>query len=176
MYDLVHSYYDQKLQIAIVANGSHQKIFRDIVAFHDFYDRVTVCDFDESLSHLGFAASDFVLVPSRFEPCGLPQMTAQYYGSLPVVRDTGGLHDTVEHYNFAEGTGNGFVFRDYDANGLRWAVDEAMRFYALPDETRERVVGNVMRSAKRRFNHDVTARHYIDIYESMLARPLLKNS
>ena len=176
MYDLVHRYYDQKLQIAIVANGSHQKIFRDIVAFHDFYDRVTVCDFDESLSHLGFAASDFVLVPSRFEPCGLPQMTAQYYGSLPVVRDTGGLHDTVEHYNFAEGTGNGFVFRDYDANGLRWAVDEAMRFYALPDETRERVVGNVMRNAKRRFNHDVTARHYIDIYESMLARPLLKNS
>jgi glycogen synthase len=103
-------------------------------------------------------------------------MTAQYYGSLPVVRDTGGLHDTVEHYNFAESTGNGFVFRDYDANGLRWAVDEAMRFYALPDETRERVVGNVMGSAKRRFNHDVTARHYIDIYESMLARPLLKNS
>ena len=173
MYDLIHRYYDQNLQIAIVANGNHQKVFRDIVAFHDFYDRVTVCDFDENLSHLGFAASDFVLVPSRFEPCGLPQMTAQYYGSLPVVRDTGGLHDTVEHYNFAENTGNGFVFRDYDANGLRWAVDEAMKFYSLPDDIREAAVSRVMHSARNRFNHDVTAKHYIDIYESMLARPLL---
>ena len=173
MYDLVHRYYDRNLQIAIVANGSYQKVFRDIVAFHDFYDRVTVCDFDEKLSHLAFAASDFVLVPSRFEPCGLPQMTAQYYGSLPIVRDTGGLHDTVEHYNFAEHTGNGFVFRDYDANGLRWAVDEAMRFHALPAAEREQTVTRVMKSARSRFNHDVTARHYIDIYESMLERPLL---
>lgn len=174
MYDLVHRYYDRNLQIAIVANGSYQKVFRDIVAFHDFYDRVTVCDFDEKLSHLAFAASDFVLVPSRFEPCGLPQMTAQYYGSLPIVRDTGGLHDTVEHWNFAENTGNGFVFRDYDANGLRWAVDEAMKFHALPEDVREQFVSRVMNDARRRFNHDVTARHYINIYESMLARPLLR--
>ena len=100
-------------------------------------------------------------------------MTAQYYGSLPIVRDTGGLHDTVEHYNFAEHTGNGFVFKDYDANGLRWAVDEAMRFHALPAAEREQTVTRVMKSARSRFNHDVTARHYIDIYESMLERPLL---
>ena len=173
MYDVIHRYYDRNLQIAIVANGAHQKIFRDIVAFHDFYDRVTVCDFDENLSHLAYAASDFVLMPSRFEPCGLPQMISQYYGSLPVVRDTGGLHDTVEHFDFDAKTGNGFVFRDYDANGLRWAIDEAMRFYSLPEEVREQVVSGVMRDAKRRFNHDVTAQHYIDIYESMLERPLL---
>ena len=173
MYDVIHRYYDRNLQIAIVANGAHQKVFRDIVAFHDFYDRVTVCDFDENLSHLAYAASDFVLMPSRFEPCGLPQMISQYYGSLPVVRDTGGLHDTVEHFDFDRKTGNGFVFRDYDANGLRWAIDEAMRFYSLPEEVREQAVANVMRDAKRRFNHDVTAQHYIDIYESMLERPLL---
>lgn len=173
MYDVIHRYYDKNLQIAIVANGAHQKIFRDIVEFHNFYDRVTVCNFDEDLSHLGFAASDFVLVPSRFEPCGLPQMTAQYYGSLPIVRDTGGLHDTVEHFNFKEMTGNGFVFKDYDAGGLKWGIDEAMRFYSMDPELREKVVTNVMFSARRRFNHDVTAQHYIDIYESMLARPLL---
>ena len=173
MYDVIHRYYDRNLQIAIVANGAHQKVFRDIVAFHDFYDRVTVCDFDENLSHLAYAASDFVLMPSRFEPCGLPQMISQYYGSLPVVRDTGGLHDTVEHFDFERQTGNGFVFRDYDANGLRWAIDEAMRFYSLPEEVREQAVARVMRDAKCRFNHDVTAQHYIDIYESMLERPLL---
>ena len=101
-------------------------------------------------------------------------MTAQYYGSLPIVRDTGGLHDTVEHFNSAENTGNGFVFRDYDANGLRWAVDEAMKFHALPETQRERFVARVMADARRRFNHDVTARQYINIYESMLARPLLR--
>ena len=110
LYNVVHKYWDQGLQIAIVANGSYQPIFRDIVARHDFYDRVLVCDFDEGLSRLAFAASDFILMPSLFEPCGLPQMTSQYFGSLPVVHDTGGLHDTVEPLNVNTHTGNGFLF------------------------------------------------------------------
>ena len=173
MYDVVNSYWDSGLQIAIVANGEYQKVFKDIIAFHNFYDRVTVCDFDEQLSRLGFAASDFMLMPSRFEPCGLPQMSCQYYGSLPVVRDTGGLHDTVEHLLPDGSYGNGFVFRDYDTGGLRWAIDEAMRFYRSSPDFRSKVIGRVMDDARRRFNHDVTAQEYIRIYESMLARPLV---
>ncbi|MCI5778522.1 MAG: glycogen/starch synthase [Lentisphaeria bacterium] len=172
-YDIVHRYWDDGLQIAIVADGEYQKVFRDIIAYHNFYDRVMVCDFDEELSHLGFAASDFMLMPSRFEPCGLPQMTCQYYGSLPVVHDTGGLHDTVDHLSGDGNSGNGFVFRDYDRGGLSWGVDEAMRFHRRDPEWKARVVARIMDEAKVRFNHDVTAQAYIRIYESMLARPLI---
>lgn len=173
LYNMIHKYWDQKLQIAIVANGSYQKVFHDIVAMHDFYDRVTVCDFDEGLSRLGFAASDFVLMPSLFEPCGLPQMTCQYYGSLPIVHNTGGLHDTVEHLSNEGDFGNGFRFDHYDPQGLMWAVDEAMRFFNSPAEKKNATISRIMRQAKERFNHDVTAQEYIKIYESMLARPLI---
>jgi len=174
-YDIVSKYYDRNLQIAIVADGAYQQVFRDILAFHNFYDRVMVCDFVESLSHLAFAASDFVLMPSLFEPCGLPQMACQYYGSLPVVHDTGGLHDTVEHLSGDGNHGNGFRFENYDTNGLKWAVDEAMRFFSQPEDFRNRVVSRVMTDARRRFTHDVTAQEYINIYERMLSRPLLRS-
>lgn len=175
LYEVVHRYWDEGLQIAFVANGSYQKVFHDIVAFHDFYDRVTVCDFEERLSHLAFAASDFVLMPSLFEPCGLPQMTCQYYGSLPVVHDTGGLHDTVDPLDLTNHTGNGFRFETYDANGLLWAMGEAMKFYRMPAEVKSREIARIMEDAKRRFNHDVTAQAYIQIYENMLERPLVRH-
>jgi glycogen synthase len=159
----------------MVANGSHQRHFHEIVRFHDLCDRVAVCDFEEPLSHLAFAASDFMLMPSRFEPCGLPQMASQIYGSLPVVHDTGGLHDTVAPLDLENGTGNGFRFETYDTGGLRWAIDQAMEFYAKPPDVREAVVARVMTEAAERFTHQVTARNYIDIYESMLRRPLVSH-
>ncbi|MBO7153200.1 MAG: glycogen/starch synthase [Lentisphaeria bacterium] len=173
LYKVIDKYYHQNLQIALVANGSYQGIFREIVARHDFYDRVTVCDFDENLSRLAFAASDFMLMPSRFEPCGLPQMISQYYGSLPVARNTGGLKDTVSQLTDDGRYGNGFTFDHYDDGGLMWGFDEAMRFYSKPEEFRKTVVSRIMDEARTRFNYDVTAQEYIKIYESMLARPLI---
>jgi len=134
---------------------------------------VTVCDFDENLSRLAFAASDFMLMPSRFEPCGLPQMISQYYGSLPVARNTGGLKDTVSQLTDDGRYGNGFTFDHYDDGGLMWGFDEAMRFYSKPEEFRKTVVSRIMDEARMRFNYDVTAQEYIKIYESMLARPLI---
>ncbi len=174
LFRMIERYDKDNLQVAIVANGSYQQVFRDIVAFHDLYDRVTVCDFEEKLSHLGFAASDFMLMPSLFEPCGLPQMESQYYGSLPIVHDTGGLHDTVEHLDLAAGTGNGFRFETYDSGGLAWAIDQAMAFHRLPPEQKNPVISRIMEEAKQRFSHDVTAGNYIRIYEKMLQRPLVK--
>ena len=174
LYEIIHKYYDADLQIAIVANGSYQHVFRDIVAFHGFYDRVTVCDFDEELSRQGMAGSDFILMPSLFEPCGLPQMSCQRYGSLPVVHNTGGLHDTVEVLDVNNHTGNGFRFDVYDSCGLKWAVDQAMEFYRRPAEVKAREIARIMGEAAVRFNHQVTARRYIDIYEKMLARPLVR--
>jgi starch synthase len=82
--------------------------------------------YDEELAHLVEAGSDFFLMPSRFEPCGLNQMYSQRYGTLPIVRRTGGLADTVEPYDEATGAGTGFVLDDLDARSLAntvgWAV------------------------------------------------------
>ncbi len=174
LYRMVSEYWKDNLQIAIVANGAYQQVFHDIVEHHDFYDRVAVCDFAEPLSRLGYAASDFMLIPSRFEPCGLPQMISSIYGSLPIARDTGGLHDTVTHLDIGKNRGNGFVFETYDSNGLFWAVEQAMRFHRLPDAVRHPQIERIMRESIGRFNHEETARQYFEIYEKMLNRPIVK--
>ena len=133
-----------------------------------------VHNFDGRLSQLGFAASDFTLMPSLFEPCGLPQMQAPIYGSLAVVHNTGGLHDTVEMLDVDHSKGNGFVFDTYDSQGLFWAMDQAMNFYAQPADVREREVGRIMRESLQRFNHEACAKEYIKLYEKMLDRPLVQ--
>ncbi|MBN1557887.1 MAG: glycogen/starch synthase [Lentisphaerae bacterium] len=173
LYAIVSDYADDGLQVLFVANGPFQIWYHGIVQQHDLYDRVAVCDFDEGLSRRGYAASDFMLMPSRFEPCGLPQMISMIYGSLPVVHRTGGLQDTVQHLDVAAGTGNGFVFETYDSGGLRWAVDQAMAYYRLPAERRAGETGRIMRDSAARFTHSMTARGYIELYENMLKRPLV---
>jgi len=173
LYDTVSAYWHDGLQLALVADGPYQRVFRDIVEHHNLADRIAVEDFDERLSHLGFAASDFTLMPSRFEPCGLPQMIGSKYGSLPIVHDTGGLHDTVGHVDPGTDRGNGFVFETYDPNGLRWAIDQAMLFHKLPAETKRIQISRIMREARDSFNHAAIARRYFDLYEQMLDRPLI---
>ena len=102
-------------------------------------------------------------------------MVGQLYGSLPVVHDTGGLHDTVEHLDLAKEKGNGFVFKIYDSRGLEWAMDKAMEFYKRPAEERERNIARIMLDGRARFNHETCAKSYIDIYEKMLNRPLVRS-
>lgn len=173
LYATLEAHKDVNMQLLLVANGAYQVHFHEIVRHHALEDRVAVCDFDEGLSHLGYAASDFMLMPSLFEPCGLPQMISAIYGSLPIVHDTGGLHDTVMHLDAAADTGNGFVFETYDNGGLRWAIDRAMDFYRLPAGVRCAQIARIMRASHERFNHRVTAGRYFEIYEAMLRRPLI---
>jgi len=175
LYKIVAKYNDDNLQVAIVANGEFQRHFHDICYMHNLKGRVAVCDFNENLSRLGFAASDFMLMPSLFEPCGLPQMISPIYGGLPIVNDTGGLHDTIRHLNVAENKGNGFAFTVYDSQGLEWAIDQAMEFYKLPSDIRNAQIKRIMIESASQFNHSVTAQRYIDVYEQMLNRPLLKS-
>ncbi len=175
LYRFMSRHSKRRVQVAIVANGAYQQPFYDILRYHDLCGRLAVCDFNQSLSQLGFAASDFTLVPSLFEPCGLPQMVGQLYGSLPVVHDTGGLHDTVEHLDLAKAKGNGFVFKIYDSRGLEWAMEKAMDFHKLPDEERAGHIARIMREGQARFNHETCAKSYIDIYEKMLKRPLVRS-
>ncbi len=174
LHSIVSDYWERDLQVVFVANGPYQLAFERIVADFDLSDRVSVVDFDERLSRLAYAASDFMLMPSLFEPCGLPQMTSPLYGSLPVVHSTGGLYDTIRPLNVEQSTGNGFRFDHYGSAGLRWAIDQAMEFHALPAETREREIRRVMLESAGEFSHKEVARRYIDIYEEMLERPLVE--
>ncbi len=173
LYRVVSDYWDEQLEVVFVADGDYQGIFRSIVSWHGFQDRVAVCHFDERLEHLAYGGSDFILMPSRFEPCGLPQMIAPIYGSLPIVHDTGGIHDTIRHLDVANDSGNGFVFETYDAAGLFWAIQQAMVFYQLPNDLKANQILRIMQSSADNFNYAVTAKNYIDLYEKMLQRPLV---
>lgn len=170
LYQAIADYSDIGLQVAIIANGSFQQHFRSIVDMHNLHGRVAVCDFDEGFSRLGYAGSDFMLMPSRFEPCGLPQMVSPKYGTLSVVHDTGGIHDTVEHMHHDCSMGNGFRFQHYGSEGLRWGIDEALGFYRRPESQREVTLSRIMRESAQRFNHETTASAYINTYETMLGQ------
>ena len=101
-------------------------------------------------------------------------MQAPIYGSLAIAHNTGGLHDTVEMLDVGNHHGNGFVFDNYDSNGLFWAMDQAMEFWRLPRDVREGEVSRIMAESLKRFNHEACAQQYIDLYEKMLNRPLVK--
>jgi len=172
LYHTIHSFWNDSLEIIFVASGGFRQHFVDIAAYHGFKDRIAVCEFNEKLSRIAFAGSDFILMPSLFEPCGLPQMIAPIYGSLPVARDTGGIHDTITHLDPENNIGNGFLFETYDSSGFFWAITQAMDFYKKPAKLREKQIRRIMNHAAKTFNHNVTARRYIELYEKMLDRPL----
>ena len=173
LYEVVSRYWEQPMQIVFVANGEFQPFLRQIVNHFNLGQRVAVCDFDEQLARLAYGAADFMLMPSAFEPCGLPQMIAPIYGALPIAHDTGGIHDTVEQLDLKRGSGNGFLFNVHDANGLMWAIDQAIHFFHLPLQARKETIARIMTDSKSAFNHSVTAQHYIDLYEKMLKRPFI---
>lgn len=173
LYDMISRYWNQNIQVVFVANGEYQGVFRDIVRFHNFHKNVAVCDFEGRLEHLSYAASDFILMPSLFEPCGLPQMIAPIYGSLPVAHNTGGLHDTIVPLDLAKGEGNGFLFDTYDSKGLFWAVNQAMDFFNQDQKTRLTQIKRIMIESAEQFTHPESARQYIALYEKMLKRPLI---
>lgn len=173
LYAVVSEFWDENLQVVFVADGSDQRHVRDIVDFHGLQRRVSVNDFDEPLSRLAYAASDFLLMPSIFEPCGLPQMIGPKYGCLPIAHKTGGIRDSIRHLHRDGSTGNGFLFEFCDAAGLHWAIREAMEFYRRPAAVKAATIARIMRESAGRFNFHNTAQHYKELYETMLARPLL---
>ena len=133
-----------------------------------FPDRFAVkIGFDESLAHLIEGAADIFLMPSRFEPCGLNQMYSMRYGTVPVVRATGGLDDTVTDYNDAAGMGTGFTFRPYTAPALLEAMERAKAVFANPSNWKRLQVAGM----RQDFSWDRSAREYVKLYESARGRP-----
>ncbi|RYD40483.1 MAG: glycogen synthase [Verrucomicrobiaceae bacterium] len=168
LYRLVSDYWALGLQVVFVADGPYHDVFKNIASFHQMSHRIAVCGFSEGISRLGYAGSDYILMPSTYEPCGLAQMVGLRYGSLPIVHATGGLRDTVTHLDPRWGTGNGFVFEHHDAQGLRWAIDEAMRFHMRPAGEREANVSRIMKDACASYSPESMVANYVEIYKRLL--------
>ncbi|HKT71571.1 MAG TPA: glycogen synthase [Steroidobacteraceae bacterium] len=120
--------------------------------------------YDEGLAHWIEAAADMFLMPSLYEPCGLNQMYSLRYGTVPIVRKTGGLADSVEHYDPATGRGTGIVFNDFDSEALEWALNTALDLYSEPEQWL-RVVRNGM---AQDFSWQRQGGRYIDLYRQLL--------
>lgn len=123
--------------------------------------------YSDPLSHKIYAACDAFLMPSLFEPCGLSQLMSLRYGTLPIVRETGGLKDTVEPYNEYEGTGTGFSFRNYNAHEMMGTVRYAERIYR---EHRADWNKMVERAMNKDFSWNHSAKQYVALYDKMLEK------
>jgi starch synthase len=119
--------------------------------------------FDKELAHLIEAGSDMFVMPSKYEPCGLNQMYSMRYGTVPIVRATGGLEDTVEDYS-GSGKGTGFKFEKYDAKELLKAVQRALKVFQQPEEWKK-----IMRNGMSRdFSWEHSAKQYVNLYKDLL--------
>jgi starch synthase len=153
---------------AVLGTGDprYEKLLSALAA--EYPDRFAVkIGFDESLAHLIEGAADIFLMPSRFEPCGLNQMYSMRYGTVPVVRATGGLADTVSDYSDAAGTGTGFTFRPYTAAALLMAMERAKAVFAKPLDWKKLQAAGMQQD----FSWDRSAREYVKLYESAGRRP-----
>jgi starch synthase len=166
--DLIARVFDELLQtgaqLIVLGTGEsvYEKMFRD-AAYH-YKDQVSAqIKFDEGMSRRIYAGSDMFLMPSKFEPCGIGQMIAMRYGTVPIVRETGGLADTVQPYNEFTGTGNGFSFNHYNAHDLLYTVKNAIAFYH--DEKHWlQLLDNI---AKSDFSWNASARKYAALYQRL---------
>jgi starch synthase len=150
----------------VVLGSGNPDLERDLRARNaQFPDRVAFrSGHDESLAHSIIAGSDYLLIPSRYEPCGLTQLYALRYGTIPIVRKTGGLADTVEHFDPATGKGNGCVFNDPDVGAILWAVDTALHWYRN-SETWQTLRTNAM-SEDHSWSQRVDS--YVNLYSRLL--------
>jgi starch synthase len=120
--------------------------------------------FDDELAHLIEAGSDMFLMPSKYEPCGLNQMYSLMYGTVPIVRKTGGLADTVQAYNPKTKNGNGFVFEKYSAKDLLAEIKHALKIFSTDQETWQTIIRNGMKSNFTWLN---SSRKYVDLYKKL---------
>ena len=156
----------RRMQLVVLGVGSPQfeEAFRWYAAAYP--DRMAACiTFDEPLSRKLYACADVLLMPSRFEPCGLAQMMSMRYGTLPLVRETGGLRDSVQPYNQYTGEGTGFSFANYNAHELLATIDLALDVWEnRPDDWRT-LQKNAM---AQDFSWRTSAKKYRALYRDLL--------
>ncbi|MCI2000876.1 MAG: glycogen synthase GlgA [Clostridia bacterium] len=155
---------NRDIQLVLLGTGEKrlEDFFRDLA--YRYPDKIsTNILFDDTLAQRIYASSDMFLMPSLFEPCGLGQMFSLRYGTIPIVRKTGGLSDTVTHFDRNTKQGNGFVFEHYTSDGLLWAINEALSVYYSDDW--KYVVKNAMESD---FSWNTSAKKYIELYKKII--------
>jgi len=150
------------MQFVILGTGDvdYEKTLGEIAARHPDKMRALI-QFDRALSKRLYASADLFLMPSRSEPCGLAQMIACSYGTIPVVRAVGGLYDTIVPYG-KEGA-NGFVFNNYNAHELLFRTKDALSLYRNPDEWGKLILG----AMKTDFTWDRSAKKYLSLYRGL---------
>ena len=168
--DLVDAIFPQLIdgntQVVILGTGDPR--YENAFRYFEGQYKGSVCSYisyNETLAHLIYAGADAFLVPSLFEPCGLTQLIAMHYGTVPVVRETGGLKDTVQPFCREKNEGNGFTFDRYDAGLLLEAVNRAKTVYFTERDAWDAMV-------KRNMDKDVSwagsAKKYLDLYDEVV--------
>lgn len=153
---------------AILGSGEskYEMYFRALA--HKYPNRVyTHIGFSNELAHLIYAASDIFLMPSLFEPCGLAQMISMRYGTLPLVRETGGLKDTVEPYNKYTNEGDGFSFSNYNAHEFKDTLLTAIHLYNNNQHVYRILQGQAM---KKDFSQEKMGKEYIELYKNIIGK------
>jgi starch synthase len=168
----IHRMLELDLQLVMLGGGEPWAhfYFGDVMAAHPDRFRVKV-GYDNPLSHRIEAGCDFFLMPSAFEPCGLNQMYSLRYGTLPIVRATGGLDDSIVNFNERDATGNGFKFYDLTASALFDCVGWAVHTWYHRKDAISSMIADAM---GRRFTWEDAAEKYVGLYRLALERRRLE--
>ena len=164
----------QNLEIVFTARGILEKLIKDIIRDFNLKNRVVVCKPEDSLLRVAYAASDFVLMPFAVEPVSSGKITGLLYGSLPIVHHHGDRHHTITPLDMVHHRGNGFLFNQFHAGSLIKAIDKTMVFYNQSSDVKTHEIYRIMKESRERFDHSLTASHYLSLYEKMLKRPFVK--
>ncbi|MBO0998551.1 glycogen synthase GlgA [Bacillus sp. SD075] len=165
-----HEMMKQGVQFILLGTGDEQyeSAFRHLA--DQYPNQVSVNTyFDEGLARRIYAGSDLFLMPSQFEPCGIGQLLALRYGTLPLVRETGGLRDTVIPYNQFSGEGNGFSFTNYNAHDMLHTIEQSVGLYKFQPKRWRNMAESAM---KLDFSWTSSSLKYIELYESLV--PVMK--
>ena len=156
--------YEQNANLIILGTGEgqYEEFFRELERNFPDKVRALIC-YDRALSKRIYAGSDYFIMPSKSEPCGLSQMIASRYGAIPIVRETGGLYDSIKGYWVCDGEvrGNGFTFANYSSYELYDRICAAMSLYA----DKEAFAALRRKVMEEDFSWDVSARAYMSLYE-----------
>ncbi len=156
---------DLGIQFVLLGTGEYEleEYFKSIQARYPEKVKVFL-EFNKDLSKKIYAGSDIFLMPSKSEPCGLSQMICSAYGTVPVVRETGGLYDTIKPYNMYNGEGNGFTFANYNAHEMKDAVRRAVELY----KDKKKWSALVKTAMETDFSWNVSANKYIEMYRNVI--------
>ena len=166
--DVIPGIMDEHTQVVVLGTGDSQ--YENTFRYYENKYKGNFCAYiayNENVAHNIYAGCDALLVPSRFEPCGLTQLIAMRYGAVPIVRETGGLKDTVQPYNMFENTGNGFTFDRYESGLLYDAINRAKTLYF---ENRKSWDDMVIRDMNKDVSWEKSAKQYKDMYVGLTPR------